>query len=125
VLLVGSALSLKCSMSDRTPQETEEAIAKSVILRHVDKLCAELPSPSGFVFVDKVISGNSELASISYQYQSRLPADEAQSFYRKFLQSAGWKVGTSGRYEREKQQVSFGPIGFPRANFYVYCAELY
>ncbi len=105
-------------------REVEKEISGSEVLRRLEQLCIDLPKPTDFKFVNKQISGNSETVSLSYQYKSSLELPVVSSFYTDELTSLGWKVGRSGRWEKDNYQVSIRMVDFPGADYSVYCAEV-
>ena len=78
--------------NDMTQDVIENKIAKSKELSQVDKLCKELPRPSGFEFGYKKIAGNSDTVSIDYQYKTTLSFAEIRDFYFDYFKEAGWTL---------------------------------
>jgi hypothetical protein len=108
-----------------TPEEVKQEISKSERLMRIDQLCNGLPKPEGFQFINKKISGNSFTLSISYHYYSKKSLREVEAFYSDFLSANGWIVGKSRSYEKGNQQVDLELVNFPKANYSIYCAEVY
>jgi hypothetical protein len=121
--IFSSILLATCRGPDST-EDVQKKIDKSEKLSKLDKFCRELPTPAGFEFVDKQISGNSFTMSISYQFRSSLPYSDVRKFYSDLLRSKGWEVGSSGIYERGTQRLSVTTVAFPGADYSVYCAEI-
>jgi len=110
---------------DQSREAVDERIRNSEALAKADTLCRDLPKPQDFQFVNKIDSGNSFTAGISYLYKSSKSSQEVEEFYKKFFFSNGWKPGNPYNYEKGSQRVSVLPAEIPGSRYSLYCAEIY
>lgn len=81
-------LSLSCA--ERTQEEIENSIRLGKSLGSANKLCEDLPKPSDFWFVKKILGGNSIVASIGFRFNRNSPTERIINFYEKWSEGEGW-----------------------------------
>ena len=125
LILLGCCTFLFVSCMATSVIDTESEIAKSEILRRIDNLCNDLPKPRDFVFVSKSLSGNGFTVSVSYDYRTSMSLENVEKFYTDNLLALEWRIGNSGRFEKDHFQVSISPVQYPGAKYSLYCAEVH
>ena len=91
IIVVFSILIGLACFRDRTPEDLEDTISKSDVLKRVNKLCMEMPKPDDFRFVEKHFGGNAILATLTFTYFSDKKEDEIELFYKKWAEKNGWE----------------------------------
>lgn len=120
--MIMTSLAVSC-ISDRTPEEVEDIISKSVVFRRVNDLCTELSKPNGFHFVEKQIGGNTELTALVFYYQSDRKPEEVVEFYTEWAKEKEWKIIEKNRYVKDKQMIIIEFEHFSNSNIEISCKE--
>ena len=122
LVLIFIVLITSC-IGDRTAEEMNIAISQSPVLKRLDKLCTEIPKPNDFRFVEKQFGGNTNLASLGFDYYSELKPVEIKQFYSEWARQNQWKLLEEDIYTKGKQTivVEFGQLN--PTNVTISCEE--
>lgn len=104
LVLIFIVLVVSC-VGDRTAEEMNIAISKSSVLERLDKLCTEMPKPNDFRFVEKQFGGNTNLASLVFDYYSDLKPVEIKQFYSVWAKKNQWKPLEENKYTKDNQTI--------------------
>ena len=127
-------LVLPMGCSEPTRKEIDEAIASSPRLSEADRICAQLPVPEAFRFVERRFFANSEYGVVVYRYATEMKAAEAAAFFKANLPKGGWELVAESpeeprhrlylQFRGDQKFVSVARTGIGRVNFNVNCGVI-
>ena len=101
VLIVASQI----GCGEPSAEELAAKIAASEELRHIDRICMELPKPPTFKQIKKGISGNSGNTIVYYQFASDMSFVEMRDFYQD-SSVRGQYILTGEHYQEPERFIS-------------------
>lgn len=135
IFILAAVFTLSC-IGDRSPEEMESSISSSDVLMRINRLCLEMPKPLDFRFIRKQFGGNSDTASIVFDYASSMASIQVGNFYSQWAKENGWNATGeiehttkyrqdeyTIRYKKTNQTVVIEFSQFGPANITISCKE--